>query len=119
MCFSSRKKETDKWTIMISYAHTDEELCRKMLHELRQRNASLKVWIDFEQDLTGDLWECIANGIDNSNVIVCITSLDYFQSKSCRQEFTYANDTKSKPIVPVYVEGFKPDGWLGKLIEIK
>ncbi|CAF1688967.1 unnamed protein product, partial [Adineta ricciae] len=60
-----------------------------------------------------DLWELIASGIEHADVILCIISDYYFQSKSCRHELIYATDSLQKIIIPVILEDFKPKGWIG------
>ncbi|UJR17652.1 hypothetical protein I4U23_004548 [Adineta vaga] len=99
--------------VMFSYAHKDDKFCYHILKELEQMNTTLKVWIDIQQCAKGDLWEKIADAIENAEVILCFISEYYHQSKSCRQEFTYAVDDLQKPIIPILIGDYKPKGWLG------
>jgi hypothetical protein len=103
-----------KPSIMISYSHDDKIFCKNLVHFLLTQQHIFDVWIDQNHLQTaGDIWEMIANGMEQANVILCLISNYYFQSKSCRQEFIYATDTLRKLIVPVLLENFKPKGWLG------
>ncbi|CAF1254727.1 unnamed protein product [Didymodactylos carnosus] len=109
---SEIKTNATKPVIMISYSHANDMFCRTIFDHLHQRQ-QFNIWIDFLHCRTGDLWEEIANGMERAQVILCLLSESYFQSKSCRQEFTYATDGLKKPIVPVRIENFTPKGWLG------
>ncbi|CAF1420355.1 unnamed protein product [Adineta ricciae] len=99
--------------VMFSYAHKDDKFCYQILKEVERMNDKLKVWIDIQHCATGDLWEKIADAIENADVILCFISEYYQQSKSCRQEFIYAVDDLQKPIIPILIGDYKPKGWLG------
>ncbi|CAF1460409.1 unnamed protein product [Adineta steineri] len=86
---------------------------KKAADEFEQTKDTLKVWIDIQQCAMGDLWERIADGIEHADVILCFISEYYHQSKSCRQELTYAIDDLQKPIIPILIGDYKPKGWLG------
>ncbi|CAF0943412.1 unnamed protein product [Rotaria sp. Silwood1] len=110
---------TDKPSIMISYCHENKEFCGKLLELLSTHRDEFDVWIDQTHcQSASDLWEVIAYGMEQAHVIVCLVSNHYYESKSCRREFTYAVETLKKPIVPVLLEDIEPKGWLGKLIII-
>ena len=101
--------------IMISYCHENNEFCGEILEILRTRNDPFEIWIDRTHcQGAGDLWESIAEGMEQASVIVCLLSDSYFQSKSCRQEFIYATDSLKRRIVPILIEKFDPKGWLGE-----
>ncbi|CAF1186541.1 unnamed protein product [Adineta steineri] len=103
-----------KPSVMISYSHDNKIFCDKLVDFLSSKQNVFDIWIDHMNCQTAsDLWESIAIGIEKANVIVCLISSYYFESKSCRQEFVYATDTLHKLIVPVILEKFKPKGWLG------
>lgn len=105
-----------KPSIMISYSHDDKIICKKLVDFLLTQQDVFDVWIDqIHCQNAGDIWEMIANGMEQANIIVCLISNYYFQSKSCRQEFIYATDTLHKLVVPVLIENFKSKGWLGKI----
>ncbi|CAF4891714.1 unnamed protein product, partial [Rotaria sp. Silwood2] len=64
---------------------------------------------------SGDLGEEIGGAMETATVIVLIISQEYYDSKSCRQELSYACDTLKKRIVPIYApnQKYKATGWLG------
>ncbi|CAF0859712.1 unnamed protein product [Adineta steineri] len=108
------KELNSKPWIMISYCHDNNEFCSEIYDLLSTCKDDFSIWIDRTHcQGAGDLWESIANGMEQSNVILCLLSEQYFQSKSCRQEFIYAVDSLKRTIVPVLIENFDPKGWLG------
>jgi hypothetical protein len=103
--------------IMVSYSHSDSKFCREIVEHLSNH---IPVWVDYKQAHHGsnhsdDLWEQIASAIEIATIIVLIVSKEYYDSKSCRQELSYASDTLKKRIVPIYApdQQFKASGWLG------
>ena len=98
---------------MISYSHQNNEFCDKILDLLETKSHVFQVWINRTHCKTGDLWEAIASGMECAQIIICLLSDDYSQSKSCRQEITYALDTLHKPVIPIYLGEYQPRGWIG------
>jgi hypothetical protein len=99
---------------MISYCHDNNAFCGEILDLLGKRDDAFGIWIDRTHcEGAVDLWESIADGMERACVIVCLLSGQYFESKSCRQEFIYAADSLKRRIVPVLLENFEPKGWLG------
>ncbi|CAF2160883.1 unnamed protein product [Rotaria magnacalcarata] len=49
-----------------------------------------------------DIWEKIALGIKQSNLILCLLSQEYYNSKSCRKEVKFAV-SRNKSILPDYI----------------
>ena len=103
--------------IMISYSHGNSEFCHELVEHLSQH---FSVWVDYQQEHHGshhsdDLWEEIAGAMEMATAIILIVSKEYYDSKSCRQELSYATDTLKKRIVPIYApnQQFKANGWLG------
>ncbi|CAF3775698.1 unnamed protein product [Adineta steineri] len=98
--------------IMISYSHIDKMFCHELVEHLSQY---LSIWVDYKQIKSENVWEEIANGMEKANVIVLIISKEYYASKSCRQELSYACDTLGKRILPIYApnQQYQPNGWLG------
>jgi hypothetical protein len=102
---------------MISYSHSDSTFCRELVEHL---SPHIPVWVDYKQAQHGlnhsdDVWEEIAGAMETATVILLIVSKEYYDSKSCRQELSYASDTLKKRIVPVYAPNhqYKASGWLG------
>lgn len=100
---------------MISYCHDNNAFCDHVINRLRSERDSYDVWIDRTHcQGTDDLWELIAGGIEGASLVVCLLSPQYFESKSCRQEFVYAADKRKKKLVPILLDKFEPAGWLGE-----
>ncbi|CAF3980750.1 unnamed protein product [Rotaria sordida] len=99
-----------KPSIMISYSHGDNDVCTQLYNELNKRNNEFDIWIDRQCCKTGYLWGKIADGIQEASVILCLLSNKYYESKSCQQEFVYANDHLKKQIIPVFIQNDKPPG---------
>jgi hypothetical protein len=102
--------------IMISYSHANNDFCDRILELLDQKTDLFDIWIDKRCcKSSDDVWESIAKGIKNAQLIICIVSTEYLASKACRQEIIYAKDRLNKRFLPVYLE--KPDisDWLGKI----
>jgi hypothetical protein len=99
--------------VMISYAHDNNPFCDKILTEFEKNHALFDVWIDRDHcSSSEDLWEKIARGIRQSNLVICLLSQDYFNSKSCRKEANFAIQRK-KAIIPVYIDEPGDCDWLG------
>ncbi|CAF0917623.1 unnamed protein product [Rotaria sordida] len=102
--------------IMISYSHCNSIFCHELVEHLSNH---IPVWVDYKQEhssiYSDDLWEEIAGAMETATIIVLIVSKEYYDSKSCRQELSYACDTLKKRIVPVYPpnQTYKANGWLG------
>lgn len=102
---------------MISYSHSDSKFCRELVEHL---SAHVSVWVDYKQAKdtvahSDDVWEEIARAMEMATVIVLIVSKDYYNSKSCRQELSYASDALKKRIIPIYPPDhqYRACGWLG------
>ncbi|UJR07258.1 hypothetical protein I4U23_011546 [Adineta vaga] len=101
-----------KPSIMISYAHSDNHVCSQLYNELNKYEQNFDIWIDWKNTKTGYLWGKIADGITDANIILCLLSTKYYESKSCQQEFVYAHDHLKKSIIPIFILDDKPPGWL-------
>ncbi|CAF3273591.1 unnamed protein product [Rotaria sp. Silwood2] len=109
---SSTETKPKKPSIMISYSHVDNVVCTQLYDELSKRDEEFDIWIDRKYCKTGYLWGKIADGITDANVVLCILSQKYYESKSCQQEFVYAHDHLKKQVIPVFIEQEKPPGWI-------
>ncbi len=103
--------------IMISYSHENTEFCKQLYNEILKRGYH-NIWIDFKSSKSDDLWEKIDNGMNQADVIICLITDEYCNSKSCRLEATYALEKlhPSKLIIPIFLEEHQLPEWLGKLI---
>ena len=109
------KVSNEKPMVMISYAHDNNPFCDKILDEFGKNRHLFDIWIDRDHcSSSEDLWEKIARGIRQSNLVICLLSQDYFNSKSCRKEASFAVQRK-KAIIPVYIGEPGDCDWLGML----
>ncbi|CAF4606046.1 unnamed protein product, partial [Didymodactylos carnosus] len=95
---------------MISYSHANILFCKQLVDKIRLME-QFDVWIDYlNYELTNytsvthsdDIWEEIAEAIEIASVVILIVSKEYYDSKSCRQELSYASDVLKKRIIPIY-----------------
>ncbi|CAF1336596.1 unnamed protein product [Didymodactylos carnosus] len=106
-------------SIFISYSHADKVFCKTLIDTLQQSSKQTHFWVDFlninsAAVHSNDLWEEIAAAIEKADAIILIMSKNYYDSKSCRQELSYAKDMQKKRIIPIYMQKeYKPTGWLG------
>ncbi len=109
---------SEKAMVMISYAHDNNPFCDKILNELEEYQDLFEVWVDRNHcSSSEDLWEKIARAIKQSNLVICLLSQDYFNSKSCRKEASFAIQRR-KTIIPVYIDEPGDCDWLGMLFII-
>ena len=107
--------ENEKPMVMISYAHDNNSFCDKILAMFDNNRDLFKIWVDRDHCSSNeDLWEKIARGIRQSDLVICLLSQDYYNSKSCRKEATFAF-RRRKAVIPVYIGDPGDCDWLGKL----
>jgi hypothetical protein len=100
----------EKYDIMISYSHSNKDLCLQVYQSLLKLN--YRVWLDFENMYGGTL-QSMATAIELSEIILICMSTPYKQSAYCRSEAEYAY-TRQRHIIPLIMEKkYRPDGWLG------
>ena len=65
-----------------------------------------------------DIYESMAEGVENAACVVCFLSQKYQKSDNCKLELKFAKQS-GVPIVPVMVEktkGWRASGWLGIVV---
>jgi hypothetical protein len=98
---------------MISYNHASKPLCLDIYNSLT--NDGYNVWIDLE-DMHGSILVAMAQGIDNSDIILYCVTEKYSQSLSCQKEAEYVF-IQQKIMIPLLLQSkYKPTGWLGLLL---
>ncbi|CAF3439351.1 unnamed protein product [Rotaria socialis] len=116
-----QQHQQKKPLVMLSYSHANSNFCDKILELLDQKADLLDIWIDKRFcKSSDDVWESIAKGIKDSELIICIVSSEYLTSKACRQEVIYAKDRLNKRFLPVYLGRPEISEWLDiRLAEYK
>jgi phosphopantothenate-cysteine ligase len=107
---------TRTYDIMISYSHTEKELCYQ-IHEQLARDG-YRVWIDRDQ-LHAETIAEMAKAIENSECVLICMSDAYKQSSYCQLEANYAFEQRCRLIPLIMTLHYKPDGWLGILVSGK
>ncbi len=98
---------------MISYNHDSKSLCLDIYNCLA--NDGYNVWIDLEQ-MHGSILVAMAQGVDDSDIILYCVTEKYSQSLNCQKEAEYAF-IQQKIMIPLLLQSkYKPTGWLGLLL---
>ncbi|CAF1139555.1 unnamed protein product [Rotaria sordida] len=97
--------------VMLSYQWNDQKLVSEIYQYLKKNN--LSVWMDIQGGMKANIYECMAEGVENASVIVCFMTPTYQASENCQQELQFAK-TQRVPIVACRLtHNWKPTGWLG------
>ncbi|CAF1635126.1 unnamed protein product, partial [Didymodactylos carnosus] len=102
-----------KYDIMISYSHSDKDLCYQIQERLVKEKYG--VWLD-RDNLYGSTMEAMADAIENAEFVLLCMSDTYKQSAYCRSEAHYAFERRCQIIPLIMKEKYKPDGWLGFIV---
>ncbi|CAF0872252.1 unnamed protein product [Rotaria sordida] len=105
-----------KYDIMISYSHSDRQLCYQIHERLVQDGFS--VWID-RDNMHGATMIAMAEAIENSEFVLICMSDTYKQSVYCQSEAHYAFERRCHLIPLIMKPCYKPDGWLGIMVSGK
>ncbi|CAF0902792.1 unnamed protein product [Adineta steineri] len=90
----------DKYDIMISYSHSNKDLCLQIYESLIKLN--YRVWLDFE-NMYGSTLQSMATAIELSDMVFICMPNPYKQSAYCRSEAEYAY-TRQRHIIPLVME---------------
>lgn len=104
------------YDIMLSYSHSDKELCYRLFDRLVQDQ--YRVWIDRDH-MHGQLMVAMANAVENSEFVFICMSEKYKQSAYCQSEAHYAFERRCHLIPIIMKPHYRPDGWLGILVSGK
>ncbi|CAF4131332.1 unnamed protein product [Rotaria sp. Silwood2] len=100
------------YDIMLSYSHSDRDLCYR-IHD-RLIKDSFRVWLDRDY-MHGGTMIAMANAIENSEFVLICMSDAYKQSAYCQSEAHYAFERRCCLIPLVMKLNYRPDGWLGMI----
>lgn len=99
--------------IMMSYNWGVQEMIKRVVGSLRQRQYA--VWLDIDH-MKGQTIDAMAEAIDDATVVLFAVSLAYKESANCRMECQYAHQA-DKPMIPLMVEkDYRANGWLGLIL---
>ena len=105
--------EDGKPQIMISYQWDSQTEVLKLYEALI--GDGYKVWID-KKKMSENIYERMAEGVEESSIILLCMTKKYESSENCKSEYNYAKDCK-KRIIPIYFErNYKAGGALAVII---
>ncbi len=107
---------TKTYQVMLSYSHSDKDLCYRIHDRLVQDQ--FRVWID-RDEMHGQTMVAMANAIENSEFVFICMSEAYKQSAFCQSEAHYAFERRCRLIPLIMKSNYRPDGWLGILVSGK
>ncbi|KAJ3308711.1 hypothetical protein HDU76_003835 [Blyttiomyces sp. JEL0837] len=105
--------EKDVFHVMLSYEWTSGKQIVKRIKEALEARG-LRVWFD-EEEMRGNMFERMAEGVSNSLVIIPVLTVAYSKSANCKRELSYAGVLK-KHIEPTCA--LKPDEKLDPWVEL-
>jgi len=68
--------------------------------------------------MSGSITEAMAIAVENASVVLVCMTKKYKESPNCRSEAEYTMALK-KQFIPLILEDYKPDGWLGFMLGTK
>ncbi|CAF3729064.1 unnamed protein product [Rotaria sp. Silwood1] len=102
---------------MLSYNSADAEIAVKIRHILQ--NIRISVWPDERKDMKDNMYDRLANGVENAAVVCCFLTSDYENCQICKLELQYAHKRR-KPIIPFVLSDTRPwktFSWLESIID--
>ncbi|CAF4644696.1 unnamed protein product, partial [Rotaria socialis] len=101
--------------VMLSYTSINQDIVSNIVNILKGEN--IPVWFDGNGDMKTDMYESLANGVENAVAVCCFLTSDYEQSLSCQSELQYAQK-RQKLIIPCMLSNadtWNPSGWLEQI----
>ncbi|CAM4819426.1 unnamed protein product [Rotaria magnacalcarata] len=101
--------------VMLSYTSINQDIVSKIADILKDEN--IPVWFDSNGDAKNDMYDSLAEGVENAAAVCCFLTSDYEQSLSCQSELQYAQK-RQKPIIPCMLTSattWKPSDWLEEI----
>ena len=92
-----------KFDIFLSYQWNKKHLVKQLYNKLKEEY-NLALWLDEQEtDASGNLFEQLAKGLNNSKIVLCFITREYCKSENCISEITYARDN-CIPIIVLMME---------------
>ena len=97
--------------VMLSYQWDVQKEVLEVQSKLRGQRVNS--WVDVDGGMQQNLYDSMAEGVQNACCVVCFMTKAYETSENCRLELQFAKQL-GVPIVPVLAEtGYTASGWLG------
>ncbi|CAF0972774.1 unnamed protein product [Adineta steineri] len=100
--------------VMLSYHWDNKELVSKIYKVLKSRN--IPVWMDIHGGISFNLFQSMADGVENAAVVVCFMTQKYQNSRNCEKELLYAERRRVSIIPCRLTRDWEPSTWLGIVI---
>ncbi|CAF1584919.1 unnamed protein product [Rotaria magnacalcarata] len=101
--------------VMLSYTSINQNIVSKIVNIFNKENTP--VWFDSNGDTKTDMYDSLAEGVENAAAVCCFLTSDYEQSLNCQSELQYAQK-RQKPIIPCMLTSattWKPSDWLEEI----
>ena len=104
--------EIDGPHVMLSYQWDEQEAVVAIRQRLTQKQ--IKTWMDIDGGMKADLYDSMAEGVQNAVCVLAFMTQQYEDSPNCKSELKFARD-RGVPIVPIMFQGggWRAGGWLG------
>ena len=99
--------------VMISYCQKQQLRVWQIWTRLKQRGVN--IWID-KTKMQGDMYDKMAEAVQNASHVICCVSEDYFNSDACRSEAQYSKELKRDMIFVKIQQNYRPEDWLGLIM---
>ncbi|CAF0889773.1 unnamed protein product [Adineta ricciae] len=98
--------------VMLSYNWNSQTIVSQIYQILKDE--SIPIWFDIQGDMKQNIYDSMADGIENAAVVCCFLTPDYQKSENCKLELQYAKK-RGKRIIPCMLgdKSWKPSSWLG------
>ena len=88
---SQSNKQSRSYDVFISYAHKDSAQAKCFLSLLQAKNASIKIFFDYDELKSGVDWQrTLYDSIDGCRCFIALVSDNYQVSDVCNEEFNLA-----------------------------
>jgi hypothetical protein len=99
--------------VMLSYQWDSQKTVVKVREGLIRRG--LQTWMDIDGGMRSDVYDSMAEGVQNSWVLAAFMTQRYQDSQNCKLELKFAASTET-PVVPVMLQpNWRASDWLGIL----
>eukprot|EP01052_Picozoa_sp_SAG31_P067364 SAG31_NODE_26155_length_447_cov_1.051724_1_plen_116_part_10 len=97
---------------MISYQWDSQDIVSRARAEIEAKG--IKTWMDISGGIGNDIYQSMADGVQNAAVVLAFMTRKYQDSDNCKLELKFAKQS-GVPVIPIMLEssGWKPTDWLG------
>eukprot|EP01051_Picozoa_sp_SAG22_P004563 SAG22_NODE_247_length_13918_cov_7.885375_7_plen_1317_part_00 len=98
--------------VMISYQWDAQSFVKRVRGSIHA--TGIKTWMDITGGMGSDIYQSMADGVQNAAVVLAFMTQRYQESDNCKLELKFAKQS-GIPVIPIMLEdgGWKPTDWLG------